>query len=163
MPDHPQTRRPLDFQDLGQVIGDVQDLRRRGYTRAGNWTLAQVADHLAIFFRGSLEGFSRRMPWIVRALVGKPILGLILRKRRMRAGVQVPQVFLPGDPRDDEVAVEQLVGLIERFRNHTGPLQPSPLFCHLTRQQWTDLHLIHAAHHLSFLLPADKASAEARA
>jgi len=45
------------------------------------------------------------------------------------------------------------VASIRRFAEHPGEMQPSPLFGKMTRDQWTDLHLIHASHHLSFLLP----------
>jgi hypothetical protein len=146
-------RRPLDFQSLDQLTAELVRLRDSGYTQAGNWTLGQISDHLAIFFRGSLDGFSQRVPWLIRITVGKLILRSIFKNRGMREGVKVPQSFLPGDPRDDARSVDELLALIDRFRDHPGDYHPSPLFGHLTRQQWTELHLIHAAHHLSFLTP----------
>ncbi len=145
-------RRKLDFRDFNDLLGDLQRLRG-GYLRAGNWTLSQVCDHLAIFFRGSLDGFGRMMPWLVRVTLGKLILRSILRNRGMRSGVKVPAHFLPGDPREDAAAADELAGLVERFRRHEGPLHPSPLFGRLSREQWTELHLIHASHHMSFLVP----------
>jgi hypothetical protein len=147
-------RRPLEFHDMHEVVADVQRLQDEGYDRAGNWTLSQVCDHLAIFFRGSLDGFSQKVPWLIRVLLGRMIFRWIMR-RGMGEGVKVPKGFLPGDPRSDSAAAEDLIQLVERFRNQVGEYQPSPLFGRLSRDEWTRLHLIHCAHHLSFLVPHD--------
>jgi hypothetical protein len=146
-------RRPLDFQDLNEVIADVQHLHNSEYDRVANWSLAQVCDHLAIFFRGSLDGFSQKLPWLIRVLFGPLIFRSIIRRRRMGENIKVPRGFLPGDPREDAPAVEQFVGLVQRYQAHADEYQPSPLFGQLTRNEWTQLHLIHCSHHLSFLLP----------
>jgi hypothetical protein len=146
-------RRPLDFHDLDEVIADVEHLHQSGYDRVANWTLAQVSDHLAIFFRGSLDGFSQKLPWLIRVLFGRPMFRSIIRRRRMGENIMVPRSFLPGDPREDAPAVEQLIGLVQQFQDHAGDYRPSPLFGQLTRDEWTQLHLIHCSHHLSFLLP----------
>jgi hypothetical protein len=60
-------------------------------------------------------------------------------------------VSAPGG--DEAAAVERFKQAIERLRAHPGELHPSPFFGYLTPQQWRDLHLIHCAHHLGFLLP----------
>ena len=151
-------RRDLDFRDFDPLIADLNRLRDEGYERVGNWSLSQACDHLAIFIRGSMDGFDRMLPWIVRATVGRLLLRWVLNSRKMKAGLKVPKDFLPQSPREDDQAVASLVELIERFRNHKGPCRPSPLFGNLSHQQWSQLHLIHAAHHLSFLVPgADSA------
>ena len=152
---HPQ-RRPLDFQDLEQVLLDVRHLSADGYDRLGTWTLGQVCDHLAIFFRGSLEGFTQKVPWLIRVLLGRMLFRHIIRRRGMGEGIKVPRSFLPGDAGDDAASAEQLVELIERFRTHAGEYEPSPLFGRLSRDEWTQLHLIHCSHHLSFLIPQNK-------
>jgi hypothetical protein len=151
-------RRTLEFRSPDEVIADLRRLEQEGYLRLGNWTLGQVCDHLAIFFRGSLEGFGKPFPWPVRVLLGKPMLASIMRKRGFRTGLKVPRRFLPGEPGDDAEAVARLVGLVERFRDHPGEYEPSPIFGRLSRGQWTDLHLIHSAHHLGFLVPRGDAT-----
>ena len=42
---------------------------------------------------------------------------------------------------------------IRRWQGHTGPLHPSPLFGGNNKDNWLKGHLIHCAHHLSFLIP----------
>jgi len=148
-------RQQLEFADLDRLAAELTRLRDTGYTPQGNWTLGQICDHLAIFFRGSLDGFSQRVPWLIRVTLGKLILRSIFKNRGMREGVKVPKSFLPGEPGDDAESVATLLELIDRFRAHPGDYHPSPLFGHLSREQWTALHLIHAAHHLSFLTPGE--------
>ncbi len=146
-------RRTLDFRSFDEVWADVQALHQSGYQRAGNWSLGQICDHLAIFIRGSLDGFDRMMPWLLRATVGRYFLKKILRERRMKAGLRVPQKSLPGNVVEDAPAVKSFGELLDRYRTYSGPMHPSPIFGDLTRETWTDLHLVHASHHLSFLQP----------
>ncbi len=147
-------RRELEFHALDDVRRDVDALHAAGYHRLGNWTLGQTCEHLGIFFRGCLDGFTQRAPWYTRPFGGL-ILRRVLRSGRMPTGVKVPADWLPGPPTgDDRAAVEHLVALLARFEQHAGPLHPSPLFGPLSRETWARLHLIHCAHHLSFLVPA---------
>jgi hypothetical protein len=146
-------RRNLQFRKFDEVIDDVRSLQQTGYNLLGNWSLGQICDHLAIFFRGSLDGFGEMYPWIVRATVGKYFLWKILNSGKMTPGIKVPKRFLPGNVREDSAAAEELVKLIKRFEEKPDPLEPSPFFGPLFKEQWTRLHLIHAAHHLSFLAP----------
>lgn len=71
----------------------------------------------------------------------------------MKTGVTTPQNPLPIPEGDEAAAADRLKQLVDRFQSSTGELRPSPFFGALTRQQSNDLHLIHCAHHLSFLLP----------
>lgn len=148
-------RRELDFRSIDEMIAEIERLRDRGYRREGNWTLAQVCDHLAIFFRGSLDGYDAPpAPWHVR-LLAKLMLRSALKRRKFKQGVRVPNELLPGDPRDDSAAVAEFVELASRYRDSTGEPAPNPFFGRLSRDTCTQLHLIHAAHHLSFLRPND--------
>ena len=145
------TRRNIQFSDFDQVAADVNELQAKGYQRCGNWSLGQICDHLAIFMRGSLDGYSWKIPWVFRVTIGSFFLRRILRQKKMATGVKVPKVFLPGEPTDDVASVESFLELVRRYQYHTGPMAPSPLSGKLSRQEWDQLHLIHAAHHLSFL------------
>jgi len=42
-------RRQINFCELDEVVADVEHLLSVDYQRAGNWTLGQICDHLAIF------------------------------------------------------------------------------------------------------------------
>jgi hypothetical protein len=145
-------KRQLDFQDLGAIKADVERLRR-GYDKVGTWDLAQTCDHLAYFIEGSLDGHPYRVPWLLKVLLGRLLLRRILSQRRMRSGAPTPQKPLPAPGGDPDAAVARLERALDRLTSHAGELHASPFFGYLTPQQWRDLHLIHCAHHLSFLQP----------
>jgi hypothetical protein len=65
----------------------------------------------------------------------------------------VPSWWLPGPTHDESGAVNQLQVDIADFDALSAAPYPHPFFGALTKQQWNDLVLIHAAHHLSFLVP----------
>jgi hypothetical protein len=150
--------RQLDFRNFDQALAEVDRLHRVGYDRAGRWDLAQTCDHLNYFIQGSLDGATYRVPWLFKFLFGRLVLRRILKTRRMRAGITTPQKPPPEPGGDEAAAVDKFKQLIERLRSHPGEMHPSPFFGAMTPQQWRELHLIHAAHHLGYLLPKSAAS-----
>lgn len=155
----PRERRSLVFNDLDDAARDAQMLLDRGYDRMGNWTLLQCCAHLSEWLRFPIEGFPRQPApvraifWVMRHAVGKRMLAGWLSNGSMPAGKPtIPQTVAKA-PGDDAEAVPRFRQAIERFKSHTGPLHPSPLFGELDRETATKLQLIHCAHHLSFLLP----------
>jgi hypothetical protein len=153
------SRRKLDFRDFDAVLRDVDALAAGGYDRAGAWDLAQVCGHLADWMRFPLDGFPRpALPlrvviWLMRHTIAPRLLRRILAERSMPGGrPTIPETVKPGGA-DQAAAVDQLRQVVARFRAHTGPLHPSPLFGALDREEATQVQLIHCAHHLSFLIP----------
>ncbi|MFN5799080.1 MAG: DUF1569 domain-containing protein, partial [Planctomyces sp.] len=68
-PRHVQGRRELTFHSLQQVLDDVEQLAASPATRTlGNWSLAQLLNHLALTMNGSIDGFSVQAPWFIRLL-----------------------------------------------------------------------------------------------
>lgn len=153
------SRRPLTFDSLDAVVRDAERLLAGGYERAGTWDLAQVARHLAEWMRFPVEGFPK-MPafirpvfWLVRKTVGrKKLLGYIATKSFPAGKPTMPETVPPpgGDPTE---AVAALKASVERLKAHTGPIVPSPLFGEMTKDECVQMQLVHAAHHLSFLVP----------
>jgi hypothetical protein len=146
-------QRRLDFKDFPQALAEVNRLHRGGYLKAGQWDLAQVCDHLTYFVQGSLHGHPYRVPWLFKVLLGRFVLRRILKQRRMKAGGPTPQKPLPPSGSDEATAVERFRQAIEQLQRHQGELHDSPFFGHLTAEEWRELHLIHCAHHLGFLMP----------
>jgi hypothetical protein len=145
--------RRLDFHSFDEALAEVDRLHRGGYEKAGQWDLAQTCDHLTYFMKSSLDGATFRVPWLLKVLFGRWVLRRVLKTRRMRAGVTTPQKPLPEPGGDEAVAVGKFKQTVERLRSHPGELHPSPFFGRLTPAEWRELHLIHAAHHLGYLLP----------
>jgi hypothetical protein len=155
-------RRSLDFQTIDEVIADVDRLHRKGYRQGGNWNLAQACDHLAIFVRCSMDGFTGPpAPWYVR-LAAPLITRWMLKKRRMPEGYQAPAELMPRTEADETREVEELKQQLRRFSTYQGPLHRSPFGGDFSREIWHEMHLIHCAHHLSFLHPAEDNAGVAR-
>lgn len=146
-------QRALTFADYDAAIAEIARLRDRGYLQGGNWTLGQICDHLSFYYRGSLDGFGAKLPWLVRVTLGAMIKRRMLRTRAMRrGGVTAPQ-SVPKPGADEAARVAEAIHLLERLRGHSGGLHDSPLFGRVTPEEWRTLHLIHTAHHLGFLTP----------
>jgi len=146
-------RRSLDFKSWPEVLADVEHLNRAGYDRAGNWDLSQTLDHLGEGLRTALRGSQHQANWIIRKFLGPIILKRILRDRRMKAGIKVPQWWLPGPSHDESAALDQFRQEAAAFQAMTTTPFPHPFFGPISKQQWNDLILIHSSHHLSFLVP----------
>jgi hypothetical protein len=157
-------RTELSFADLDQVIAEVRRLQEGGYRRAGNWSLGQCCRHLAYLNTASLDGFGPEVgiPKFVQRIlpiVGKPILWLVFKKG-MPSGLKAPKALQPPPDVDESAEVTAMIRSLERVRD-AGPsdFKPSPIFGRLSREQWQQLHRIHAAHHLGHLVPNGAATA----
>jgi hypothetical protein len=155
--EHPTVhRRQLDFRTWPDLLADIDHLHRAKYDRLGNWDLSQTLDHVGEGLRAALHGNEHQGPWIVRKFLGPLILKRIVRQRRMKAGIKVPQWWLPGPSHDESAAVEQFRSEVAAFQQLSTQLHQHPFFGTLTKRQWEDLVLIHAGHHLSFLIPRNE-------
>jgi hypothetical protein len=145
-------RRTLEFARLDEVMPEVDRLLA-GHATVGNWSLGQICNHLAGMYRMSVEGFGVQMPWLFRATLGRVFKKKIFAERRMKAGIKVPERFLPKPGLDDRAEAEALRASIAHYRAHPEPRAPHPFFGQLTGDEWDRVHLIHSAHHLSFAVP----------
>jgi hypothetical protein len=146
-------RRHLDFKTWPDLLADIEHLQRAHYDRLGNWDLSQILDHVGEGLRTALRGIDHRATWIIRRFLGPMIFKRILTQRRMKAGIKVPKWWLPGPAHDESAAVNQFRSDVAEFQGMTTPPFPHPFFGPLTKKEWNDLVLIHAGHHLSFLIP----------
>ena len=146
-------RRRLDFHSWAEALADIDHLRAVGYLRAGNWDLSQILDHVGEGLRTAVRGNEHQGPWIIRKIIGPIILKRILKQRRMQAGVKVPKWWLPGPAQDESAAINRFRSDLSTFQATQTPLHPHPFLGKMSKPQWDELALLHAAHHLSFLTP----------
>ncbi len=145
-------RRTLAFSSVDQVMPDVDRLLN-GHKTAGNWSLGQICSHLTGTFQSSIEGFPIKMPWLMRATIGKVVKKKILASGKMDEGIKIPERFLPKPGLDDRAEAEALRAALRLYAAHTGPVANHPMFGPMSRTEWDRLHCIHCAHHLSFAHP----------
>lgn len=152
MPD----RRPLQFASLDDVRCESETLLKFGYQRAGRWSLGTMGDHLGRALLYSCEGFPSTWPrpiqWFLRRLTLNSILARKTWRFRMPAPISVNWHAT------DQEGVACLFRGIERFQRHGSALSPHVLLGELTREEWSQFHLWHCEHHLSFLLPTTERS-----
>ena len=159
-------RRKLQFETIDQVIADIEHLHRVGYTREGNWGLTEICEHCAGFADMSIHGFPEKMPWLVRATVGRWIFHFLLRRGRIPKGVPAPKFLRPKKPApqqsreksasEEKQAVERFVALLRRVQK-TEKFATHPFAGDLGSDPWRKIQVIHTAHHLSFLVPKEPA------
>jgi hypothetical protein len=145
-------RRTLSFASLDRVMPDV-DALLEGHRTVGNWTLGQICNHLTIWIQGSIDGFPLMAPWVVRKTIGPIALRKILKDGRIGTGIKVQDVYLPKSDLDDRAEAEALRAALTFFSAHNATFAQHPFFGVLSRDDWTRLHGIHCAHHLSFVWP----------
>ena len=156
------SRRSLEFSTLDDAVRDAEELLDAGYQRAGNWDLSQACRHLSQWMTFPLDGFPkvpapvRGVFWIMRRTIGRRQLEKILATGAMKAGMPTIRETVPVSGSDEAASVAAFRETVGRFKNHKGPLFPSPLFGELDHATATKLQLIHCAHHLSFLIPNPK-------
>lgn len=149
----PGPARQLSFKNWDEVIAEAERLHKGGYTKTGQWDLAQILNHCNFFMVGPMDGHQFKCPWIFKILFGRMVLNRILNQKKMKPGVFTPQKPLPAPGGDEASAVAQFRKTAERFKNHKGPWIDSPFFGNLTPEQWHEQQQIHCAHHLGYLVP----------
>lgn len=147
-------RRSLHFDTLSDILREVESLDGSAHTAMGNWTPAQIVQHLTKVIRMALDGIEYRAPWpipIIMRLFKKSMLS-----KPMKPGFNLPGRFRVLEPDEDvnwEDAVAALRTVIGEIKNGRRIDKPSPLFGPMRHEEWVDLHCRHAELHLSFIAP----------
>lgn len=151
--------REIRYQDLDEMMADVELLLRDGYEKHGNWTLAQAAGHVADWARFPMDGFPtppaplRLVFWTLKKLGVAERMAKQIKAEGFKPGIATaPQTVPPADASDAE-AVEQLRAVAARMKTHSGQLHASPLFGEMDVPTHLHVTLLHAAHHFGYLTP----------
>lgn len=151
----PSRRRPLQLKGLPDVIAECEQLLRTGYTKSGNWTLAQICRHIRLTIESNMDGYPIWMTVLGYPL--RPILRRIALPKLLSGnspnGIPTAGMFVPPGGLDDSAEVERLKDCVTRFVASSAPLHGHPGFGNMTHDQFNQFHAAHAAHHLSFLHP----------
>jgi hypothetical protein len=152
-------RRQVRFQSFDEFLADAERLAERPVRELGNWTLAQIFDHLARSMNVSVDGTPERFPWAQRIalrLVRKRIIA-----HPMMPGYNVPEnvaaLLRPETTAGLRESLWKLRSAAIRFQA-TSNFPPHPAFGMLTRDEYHSLALRHAELHLSFIEPDEGAA-----
>lgn len=147
--------RQLDFHTYDELLAEVDRLHEQGYRATGKWNLSQICNHCADFIEQGLDGYRFRIPWVLKATLGKLFLRKILSTRKMKDSQYTPQRPLPQPDLDESEAIARLKIAVERLLVPGVALHDSPFFGRMTPEECRELHLVHTMHHLGFLVPND--------
>jgi hypothetical protein len=157
------TRRELaPFESLQAAADDARRLLEGGYDRAGNWSLGQCCGHLANWLNYQIDGypplplFLKPIFFIVRNTNASRLLRKVNQSGRMPVGSATAPSSIPSATITDADGFTQYDRTVTRWLNHSGEFLPPPLFGQQSRPTWLRLHCVHAAHHLSFLVPKQR-------
>jgi hypothetical protein len=147
-------RRDVHYESLSDFLVDAERQAAGDAHCLGNWSLAQIFDHLSRSLRVAVDGTDARFPGPARLL-----LHLIRKRffsRPMKPGFHVPEklerVLRPGDGLVTERSLQELRAAVSRFET-AAELTVHPAFGRLTREEWLQLTLRHAELHMSFVVP----------
>ena len=151
-------RRQLHFASLDDILRDVEQLAAvtsetgESICADGNWTPAQIVEHVTLFITGAIDGFSFQAPLIFR-IMGKFLRNGILNKP-MKPGITLPatmDVVLPDPETTWDDAVAALRDAVARVDCGQRMTKPSPLLGAMTHEDWVKMNCRHAEMHFSFM------------
>lgn len=154
-------RRTLKLADPAALLAEIDrllDAERAGRVRTlGNWSLAQILDHLAIAIEFSYSGAPFQPPLPIRLFgrIGKRVSYKGIVSLMLRPGFKLPAKARALEPQPDsnlERAAARLKAQVTRLRNGEASQHPNVLLGRLTLEQLIYLQLRHAELHLGFVV-----------
>ena len=149
-------RRQVSYENFDDLLADAESLAGQQVETLGNWSFAQILEHLAISLEGSIDGLPFKAPWPMR-VVGKLFLKNKFLNGALPPGFQIPDsarpVVYPDEAITVEASLEHLRRAIARCRNEPGRAS-HPLLDNLSQDEWDRFSLRHAELHMSFIRPA---------
>ena len=162
------------FDDLAREVDRIErasDPAGEGLRFTGNWSAGQIFEHIAMAIERSMDGFgalpasARPAPRALIAIAERSAHARALQaERTLRAALLSgpmspagPSIALPGELEPAEHVwtrdgAARLRVALSRLRDGHPMNKPSPTIGPLSPDEWTVLHLRHAALHLSFII-----------
>lgn len=148
--------REIRYQDLDEMMADVDNLLSGGYDKHGNWTLGQATGHVADWARFPMDGFPtppaplRLVFWTLRKLGIAEKMATKIKAEGFKPGMSTAPQTVPAQDAPDSEGVEKLRAVVAQLKQHSGPLHESPLFGEMDTQTHGQVTLLHAAHHFGY-------------
>lgn len=102
------SRRALHFDSLAEALADAEQLAAGPHETTGNWSLAQILEHLAKSIAANIDGVKAKPPLPFRVLgpVLKPFLKKQILHKAMTPGFKLPARLKPEFGPADAPALE---------------------------------------------------------
>jgi hypothetical protein len=157
----PQRRSPV-YRGYDLLLENAERIAAGQYVTVGDWTYAQILDHLARSFEASIDGVGDPLPAPVRLVGGFFMKGRLLNKT-LPVGYRFPggseERLAPDPDIDVETALEKFRQACHRCMSERQR-SLHPLLGRLDRAEWDRFNLRHAELHMSYVVPIEDADAE---
>ena len=151
-----ERRLNLVYATLADASDDVRTAVENGYELTGNWTLAQILEHLNKTMQMTLDGPPFKANALMRPVYRIMLMPLLKRGKPVKLRAKAPPTLTPGDDLDEQACIERFHSLVAQLCDPATEFQPfHPLMGNLNRDQWLLMQKWHAAHHLSFVVPSE--------
>lgn len=148
-----QGRRPVHYKSYQDLLDDITRVSKN-HVALGNWSLAQIVDHLAKAYRLQVEPTSFKPPWII-GFIARTFMKRAMLTKPLPSGFKIPnkhrETFEPKDSTSLSDAVRALEDAIELCKSSTT-VQRHPILGKLSRDEWQAFNLRHAEMHMSFVV-----------
>jgi hypothetical protein len=149
-------RRSVHYESMADFLQDAERQAAGNARTLGNWSLAQIFDHLARSLRVAVEGTDAHFSWPARIFLHA--IRKRFFRRPMKPGFHVPanleRVLRPAENVSVDESLRALRAAVSRFES-AAQLAVHPAFGHLTVGEWRAISLRHAELHMSFVVPSN--------
>ena len=154
-------RRPLQFDCLRDSVTEIRRLNESGYTKAGNWDLGQMCQHLSKTTRIAIEGAPFNLPFFLKPIARWLLSDKIMKGQPTGLPLITVREFQPESNPDAGEAIDEYEALVNQVLDEKTKLLPQhPVFGKFEEHQWKKFFAWHAAHHLSYLIPHQTPTAQ---
>ena len=142
----------LKFDTLDAMLADVDRLRG-GYTKAGEWDLGMILDHLAKTEEAAFAKGRWNLPWPMTAVIRTLVHGMVGRQKYPSFKIPVAPQLKPTPGVDVDEAFGRFRDLTQRMKTLPSDTVAAPPFGRMPTADYVGMQLLHGAHHLAFLKP----------
>jgi hypothetical protein len=149
------TRRPLKFKTVDELNAELDRLQSTPCNKLGNWTLPQACRHVALVIEGSLNPPPTNDPTPEESAMKQKFFGTVLGPQGMPEQMPIgnPELIPSADCGDGEI--DHLRIALTKLLTYPHPCIKVGRCGPVPTEEVIELHLAHAAHHLSFIEPVN--------
>jgi hypothetical protein len=135
---------------LDEAPAEIRRLGVEGRAQGVNWTVAQIAEHLARTIDWSLRRMPNDEPSPIQLAPLKRFLArqMVLLQGRIPPNVPTLRALVPAPDTKLHSALDHLRESIAALHAARGPLPDHPFLGPMSKRAWIRFHLVHARHHL---------------
>ena len=143
-------RATMDSPQIQPIPDQLAALRQMALRGSGAWTPYQVFFHLAQSIDYSMTGYPELKSPLFRNTAGRAAIFAFSTAGAMRHNLADP---IPGAPAIAATgsaadAIGRLISSLKAFAAYQGPLHPHFAYGDLSKEEYTDAHLLHIRNHL---------------